>query len=42
MYSPKTSRVFRSAKEIGVPVKAMNVASGSASRRWRAYPLRLS
>ena len=40
--SPNTACVFRSASEIGVPVNAMSVACGSASRRWRAYPSRSS
>jgi hypothetical protein len=38
MYSPKTERVFLSVASMGVPVKPMNDALGSASRMWRAKP----
>jgi hypothetical protein len=34
MSGPNTSRVLRSANEIGVPVNAMKTALGSASRMW--------
>jgi hypothetical protein len=34
--SPKTDHVFTSLFSMGVPVKPMNEAFGSASRMWRA------
>lgn len=37
-YLPKTAGVLRSAFSMGVPVKPMKVALGSASRRYFAYP----
>jgi hypothetical protein len=38
MYSPNTAGVFTSSFSIGVPVKPMKEAFGSASRRYLAKP----